>query len=238
MDAGLHIVGTPIGNLADVSARALDTLRAATAVVAEDTRVTRRLLQRHGISAPLISCHKFSEAARADEIARRAAREPIALVSDSGMPGLSDPGARIVRACRAAGVRIVVVPGPSAVTAALALSGFTADRFTFGGFLPSHGQARRRSLEVLLGRDETIVLFESPHRIRKLAEELAGLAPTRPVCLAREMTKLFEESFVALGADLPARLAAHPPRGEYTVVIAPSSGEPQPEVDRAEGGPD
>lgn len=223
MKPGLYVVGTPIGNLGDVSARAVDTLRQAALILAEDTRVTRRLLERYGGSASLMSCHKFSEASRAAAVAQRALAEVVALVTDSGMPCVSDPGSRIVRACRAAGARVVVVPGPSAVTAALALSGYNADRFSFGGFLPSHGRQRERRLADLLAREETIVLFESPHRIRRLMDEIAQAAPDRRVCLTREITKLFEETVEGSAADVRRRIWERPPRGEYTVVIAAAS---------------
>ncbi len=229
MEPGLYIVGTPIGNLADMSARAIQTLR-----VAEDTRVTRRLLERHGIHAPMISAHKFSEAARADEIVARAAREAVALVTDSGMPCVSDPGARLVAAARRAGVRLCVVPGPSAVTAALALSGYGADRFVFGGFLPSHGEARRRTLRELLAIPMTLVLYESPHRIGRLMDDLAELAADRRVCVCREMTKMFEETAEGPVAEVRERLASRPARGEFTVVVSPpprrAAASPEPET--------
>lgn len=223
MEPGLYIVGTPIGNLADISARALETLRAAALIVAEDTRVTRRLLDRQDIHVPMMSAHKFSEAARADEIIARAAREAVALVTDSGMPCVSDPGARLVAAARQAGVRLCVVPGPSAVTAALALSGYGADRFVFGGFLPSHGEARRRALRELLAIPMTLVLYESPHRIGRLMDDLAELAADRHVCVCREMTKLFEETIEGPAAEMRAHLADRAARGEFTVVVSPPS---------------
>ena len=221
MDPGLYVVGTPIGNLADLSTRAVEVLRQIRWILAEDTRVTRKLLARYGLSVPLQSCHKFSEASRIESVCRHAAIEPVALVTDSGMPAISDPGARIVRACRQAGIRIWVIPGPSALTAALAISGYPADRFTFGGFLPSHGHRRERVLEELLQRPETLVLFESPHRILRLLEELEARAPQRRVCVCRELTKMFEETIEGTVPDVRARLSSRPARGEYTVVLAP-----------------
>jgi len=218
---GLYIVGTPIGNLGDLSARAAETLRAAALIVAEDTRVTSRLLDRYAIRAPMIAAHKFSEAARADAIIARARQEPVALVTDSGMPSVADPGARLVAAARRAGVRVTVVPGPSAVTAALALSGYGADRFVFGGFLPSHGEARRRALCELLACPMTAVLYESPHRIGRLLDELAELAAERRICICREMTKLFEETAEGPAAEVRDQLRSRRPRGEFTIVIAP-----------------
>lgn len=228
MDPGLYVVGTPIGNLADISARALETLREAAIIVAEDTRVTRRLLERYGIHAHLLSAHKFSEAARAEEIIVRASRAAVALVTDSGMPCLADPGARLVAAARRAGVRLVVVPGPSAVTAALALSGYGADRFVFGGFLPSHGQVRRRVLRELLAIPMTLVLYESPHRICQLLDDLAELAPDRRLCVCREMTKLFEETIEGTIAEVRQQIANRRVRGEFTVVVQPVSCRPPP----------
>ncbi len=223
MDAGLYIVGTPIGNLGDVSARCLDVLRGASLILAEDTRITRRLLDRYEIRTPLMSCHRFSEAARAGEVAARiGGGQAVALVTDSGMPCVSDPGARIVRACRDAGARVLVVPGPSAVPSALALSGYGGGGFSFGGFLPQKSGARRRRLETLLARDEPIVLFESPFRIHRLLDELAALAPDRRACICREMTKQFEETREGPVLHLRDLLAGQKGRGEYTVVIAPA----------------
>ncbi len=223
MKPGLYVVATPIGHLSDITFRALETLRAASVVVAEDTRITRRLLQRYEITVPLLSSHKFSEASRAEDIVRRTEHEVVVLVTDSGTPGVSDPGARIVQACRRAGRWVTVLPGPSAVTAALALSGFPADRFSFAGFLPAHGARRARALDEWLARPESLVLFESPHRVRQLAEELAAAAPDRWICVAREMTKMFEETVVLKAVDWPARLneSGGRIRGEFTIVIAP-----------------
>jgi 16S rRNA (cytidine1402-2'-O)-methyltransferase len=230
MDAALYLVGTPIGNLGDVSARALDTLRGAALVLAEDTRISRRLLERYEIRTPLMSCHRFSEASRADDIvARIAGGQAIALVTDSGMPCVSDPGARIVRAVRASGARVIVIPGPSAVPSALALSGYGSGGFSFAGFLPQKSGARARRLADLFTRDEPVVLFESPFRIHRLLDELAAAAPTRRVCICREMTKQFEETVEGPALQLRDALAARKGRGEYTVVIAPAGpDEPVP----------
>lgn len=235
MDAGLYIVGTPIGNLGDVSARCLDVLRGAALILAEDTRITRRLLDRYEIRTPLMSCHRFSEASRADDVAARInGGQAVALVTDSGMPCVSDPGARIVRACRAAGARVLVVPGPSAVPSALALSGYGGGGFTFGGFLPQKTGARARRLASLLSRDEPVVLFESPFRIHRLLDELAAMAADRRVCVCREMTKQFEETVEGPVPEIHAALAARKGRGEYTVVVAPPAETPAP-VPEADG---
>lgn len=226
MEAALYIVGTPIGNLGDVSARSLDVLRGAVLVLAEDTRISRRLLDRYEIRTPLMSCHKFSEAARSAEVAARVAGgEPIALVTDSGMPCVSDPGARIVRACREAGAKVLVVPGPSAVPSALALSGYGGSAFSFGGFLPPKSGARARRLAELAARDEPVVLFESPFRIHKLLDALAAAAPERRICVCREMTKQFEETVEGPAVQVRDLLANRRGRGEYTVVLAPARDE-------------
>lgn len=232
MEPALYIVGTPIGNLGDVSARVVETLRGAALVLAEDTRITRRLFDRHDIRSPLMSCHRFSEAARADDVAARVlGGQAVAMVTDSGMPCVSDPGARIVRACRAAGARVLVVPGPSAVPSALALSGYGGVGFTFGGFLPPKSGARARRLAALLSRDEPVVLFESPFRIHRLLDELAATVPGRRVCVCREMTKQFEETVEGPVPDVRTALAARKGRGEYTVVVAPPPGAPEPALE-------
>ncbi|MCX6996569.1 MAG: 16S rRNA (cytidine(1402)-2'-O)-methyltransferase, partial [Kiritimatiellaeota bacterium] len=178
MDAGLYIVGTPIGNLADITLRALATLKTAGLIIAEDTRHTHKLLERHGINTPLISSHKFNEASRVDLILSRIrAGAAVALVSDAGMPAVSDPGARTVAAVRAAGLPVTVIPGPSAVTSAVALSGCGGAGFLFEGFLPHKSGARRRRLGELAGCPQPVVLFESPYRLLKLLAELAELMP-------------------------------------------------------------
>jgi len=233
VDPALYIVGTPIGNLGDVSARALDTLRGASLVLAEDTRISRRLLQRYEIRTPLMSCHRFSEASRADDVvARIAGGQAVALVTDSGMPCVSDPGARIVRAVRASGSRVLVIPGPSAVPSALALSGYGSGGFSFAGFLPQKSGARTRRVAELLARDEPVVLFESPFRIHRLLDELATAAPARRVCVCRELTKQFEETVEGPALQLRDTLAARKGRGEYTIVIAPADSGP-PAADAA-----
>ena len=219
---GLYVVGTPIGNLDDISPRALDTLRDADAILAEDTRHTRKLLSRYDIHTPLISCHSFNEARRSDDILRRLdAGAVLALVSDSGMPGISDPGSRVVAACRAAGHPVYVVPGPTAVTAAVSLSGFGGAGFMFDGFLPHKSGARRRRLAELLDYDVPVVLYESPHRALKLLGELQDLAPDRRLFIGRELTNRFEESLVGTPAEVASAFEGRAPKGEWVVVIAP-----------------
>ncbi|HOW98713.1 MAG TPA: 16S rRNA (cytidine(1402)-2'-O)-methyltransferase [Kiritimatiellia bacterium] len=230
MEPGLYIVGTPIGHLQDITLRALDTLRQADLVVAEDTRHTRVLLERHGIPARLFSCHRFNEASRTDAILDRIrAGGAVALVTDSGMPGVSDPGSRVVAACRAAGLPATCVPGPSAVTAAVALCGFGGAGFTFAGFLPRKSGARRRRLEELAARHEPFVLFESPFRLLRLLEELEAVAGARPVFLGRELTKQFEECRTGTPAELRAAFAGRAVKGELVLVVAPAGRHDEPD---------
>lgn len=221
MNPGLHIVGTPIGNLQDITLRALETLREATLILAEDTRHTRGLLDRHGLRTPMLSYHKFNEAARADEIlARLRAGEAIALVSDSGMPAVSDPGARLVAACRAAGLPVHAVPGPSAVTTAVALAGFQGAGFHFAGFLPHKSGARRRALEALGALEVPAVLFESPYRLLKLLGEIEAVLGARRLFVGRELTKKFEEHLVGTPAEIRAAFGTRTVKGECVVVLA------------------
>lgn len=230
MDPGLYLVGTPIGNLQDITLRARDTLRGAALILAEDTRVSRVLLDRHGIAVPLLSYHKFNEAARADDIVARIRNgAAVALVTDSGMPAVSDPGARLVAACRAAGLPITVIPGPSAVTAALALAGWESTGFVFGGFLPHKSGARRRQLAEYDQPGLPIVLFESPYRLLKLMGEVeAVLGAAREVYVGRELTKHFEESLRGPPAAIVAAFAKRTVKGELVVVIAPRARREAP----------
>lgn len=217
----LTVVATPIGNLADLSPRAADALRAADLVLAEDTRRTGRLLEHVGADTPQRSFHEHNERARLPEVlARLAAGAHLVLATDAGTPGVSDPGYRIVDACHAAGVEVTVVPGPSAVLAALVASGLPTDRFVFEGFLPRKGGARRDRLATLAGEPRTIVLFVAPHRAAADLGDLAeALGSDRPAALARELTKLHEEVVRApLGAL--ADTAAGRVRGEMTLVVA------------------
>jgi len=223
MDAGLYIVGTPIGNLGDITLRALETLKSANLIVAEDTRQTRKLLERYAIGTPLISSHKFNEASRVNLILDRIrAGAAVALVSDAGMPAVSDPGARVVAAVRAAGLPVTVLPGPSAVTSAVALSGFGGAGFLFDGFLPHKSGARRRRLTELAACPQPVVLFESPYRLLKLLAELVEIMPARRVYVGRELTKHFEESLTGTPAEIAARFQGRAVKGELVVVLAPA----------------
>src|SRR6266496_749230 len=190
----LYLVATPIGNFEDITLRALRTLKECDIIAAEDTRRTGQLLRHFGISKPLLSYFQFNEARRSEEIIERLRRgEKVALVTDAGSPGISDPGERVVKAAIAAGFRVEPVPGPSALVAALTASGLPSDEFHFIGFLPHKSGQRRKKLEALRNIDGTLVLYESPYRIEKLLGELKDLFSGRHVVLARELTKKFEE---------------------------------------------
>lgn len=219
----LVVVGTPIGNLDDLSPRAAAALRDAAAVACEDTRRTAVLLRHAGSDVPMVALHAHNEAARAAELcARMVAGERVALVSDAGMPLVSDPGARLVRAAVEAGVAVSVVPGPSAVTAALALAGLGEGAgFTFLGFLPRRPAERVALMERLAGLDEPAVGYESPQRLQASLQALAQAHPDRAVVVCRELTKRYEEVLRGTAAEVAAAVA-EPPRGEITVVIGPA----------------
>jgi 16S rRNA (cytidine1402-2'-O)-methyltransferase len=215
------LVPSPIGNLEDITLRGLRTLREADVVAAEDTRHASILLKHHGISRPLLSLHEHNEAQRAEEIAKRlAAGENIAMLTDAGTPGISDPGFRVVRECIARGLEFTVLPGATSILPALVGSGLPLHEFYFGGFLPVKSGRRKTLLEAALARSETTIFFESPHRIGKSLAVLAELAPDRSVCVARELSKKFEEYWRGTAAELSARAEKQPPRGEICLLIA------------------
>ena len=217
----LTLVPSPVGNLEDITLRALRLLREADLIAAEDTRHASILLKHHGISRPLLSLHEHNEAQRSGEIAQRlAAGENIALLTDAGMPGISDPGYRMVRACLERGLEFTVLPGPSSILPALVGSGLPLHEFYFGGFLPVKSGRRKDALEAALARAETSIFFESPHRIARSLAVLAELDPERPVCVARELSKKFEEYWRGSAAELSARAEKQPPRGEICLLIA------------------
>jgi len=223
----LHIVATPIGNLEDVTLRALRVLREADLVFAEDTRRTRKLLDRHGVAAHPISLHTHNEAARIDKaLEALEAGADVVLVSDAGTPLVSDPGGRLVAAVLAADHAVVAVPGASAVLAALSVAGLPTQPFAFLGFLPRKAGQRRSVLAAWRAREETLVLFESPKRIAATLRELAIALGDRPACVARELTKLHEEVARGTLTELAERFDG-PVKGEITIVVA---GAPEPEA--------
>ena len=225
----LAVCATPIGNLEDVPLRALAALREADVVLCEDTRHTRGLLARHGIEARTVSYHEHNEAARTEELLPRLeAGERVVLVSDAGMPGISDPGARIVRAALAAGVEVTVLPGPSAVETALVASGLVADRYEFVGFLPRGEAALAELWRSLATRAWPVVAFESPQRLPAALRSLAEASPERGVAVCRELTKRFEEVARGTAAELAERFQS-PPKGEITLVVGPGEGSPPDE---------
>lgn len=221
---GLYLVGTPIGNMEDITLRALRILGSVTHILAEDTRHTRQLLERHQLRTPMISCHKFNERARAAEIIRRIeAGESLALVTDAGMPGISDPGARTADAVRTAGLPVTVIPGPCALSAAVALCGETESRgFLFEGFLDHKTAARRRRLNEVATLAVPVVFYESTHRILKLLTEVEEeLGSGRRLFIARELTKKFEETASGTPDELRQHYATHSLKGEFVVILLP-----------------
>jgi 16S rRNA (cytidine1402-2'-O)-methyltransferase len=217
----LYVVATPIGNLADITLRALEVLKSADVIAAEDTRHSGNLLKHFEIRKPLVSYHEHNEAMRSAELAERlAAGENVALITDAGMPGLSDPGARLIRKCIERGLPYTIVPGVSAILTALVGSGLGADSFCFRGFLPVKSGQRERELLAAVDRSETTIFFESPYRILKTLAACAELMPDRRLCIARELTKKFEEFRQGTAAELRSHYEAHPAKGEITLVIS------------------
>ena len=220
----LVVCPTPIGNLEDVTLRVLSALREADVVACEDTRRTRVLLDRYGVSARMVSYHEHNESSRAAALVERMrAGETVALVSDAGMPLVSDPGFVLVRGCVAAGVAVEVLPGPSAALAALVASALPADRWRFAGFLPRKKGELRDALSEPGG---TLVAFESPRRVAATLAVLAALDPARPVAVCRELTKAHEEVVRGEAGSLAERYASEPPRGEVVLVIGPAPAQP------------
>lgn len=227
----LYVVATPLGNLGDITLRALEVLRGVDAIACEDTRHTRRLLDHFGIRAPAFALHEHNEAAAAQKlIAMLSEGKRLALVSDAGTPGISDPGARAVAAVRAAGYPVIPLPGPNAAIAALSAGGLADPYFLFVGFLPSKGTARRQQIETLKATPAALVFYEAPHRIVATVADLAELLePQRTLVIARELTKLFEQIAALPLAEAPAWLAADPnrQRGEFVLLVSapPPAGE-------------
>ena len=227
MSGRLVVCPTPIGNLEDVTLRVLAALREADVVACEDTRRTRTLLDRYGVSAHLVSYHEHNERARATElVSRMRSGAVVALVSDAGMPLVSDPGFLLVQACVAAGLAVEVLPGPSAVLAALVASALPSDRWRFAGFLPR----KRSELERAFTSPETLVAFESPRRVASSLAVLGELDPRRPVAVCRELTKIHEEVIRGTAGQLAERYASEPPRGEVVLVVGGAPGGSGPDA--------
>jgi 16S rRNA (cytidine1402-2'-O)-methyltransferase len=217
----LYVVATPIGNLGDITLRAIEVLKSVDMVAAEDTRRSGMLLKHFEIKKPFISCHEHNEATRTLQLVERLARgENIALITDAGTPGLSDPGLRLIRECIKRELPFTIVPGASAILAALIGSGFSTEKFFFGGFLPVKPGQRERELQAAAEREETAIFFESPYRLTKTLAVCIDVMPERQLCVARELTKKFEEFRRGVASELLAHYQAHPPKGEIVLVIS------------------
>lgn len=219
----LYVLATPIGNLRDVTLRALEVLRSVGLVAAEDTRTARRLLHAHGIAARCVSYQEHNRARRIPQLLDALEKEDVALLTEAGTPGISDPGSHLVAAALDAGFPVVAVPGPSAVTAALSVSGLPASRFLFLGFPPARPGPRRRFIEAFASFPYTVVLFEAPHRLRATLADLAAVLGTRRLAVCHELTKVHEEVFRGTAAEALEHFAI--PKGEFTLVIEGAGGE-------------
>ncbi len=221
----LYLVATPIGNLGDITLRALEVLKSVDLIACEDTRHSGHLLRHFEISKPLVSYHEHNEARRTAELIEGlVAGKNVAVVSDAGMPGISDPGHRLLRACIERGVPYTIIPGASSVLTALIGSGFPAEKFFFGGFLPVKSGGRERDLLAAAAREETSIFLESPHRLLKTLEVCATHFPTRPLCVARELTKQFEEFRLGPAPELLAHYGARAVKGEIVFLIRGAEG--------------
>jgi len=222
MGGTLYIVATPIGNLKDISFRAVETLKTVDLIACEDTRRTAILLKAHGVTTPTTSYHAYSGAGKAWRLVEEIrGGKRVALVSDAGLPGISDPGTPLVQAAIAEGLAVEVIPGASASLMALVLSGLPTDRFTFEGFLPVKPGPRRRRLEVLRDEGRTAIVYESPHRLLKTLADIEAVYGDIPMSCSRELTKKFEETRRGRVSDLRVHFAKTPPRGEFVLVFRP-----------------
>jgi 16S rRNA (cytidine1402-2'-O)-methyltransferase len=225
----LYIVATPIGNLGDITLRAIEVLKSVDAVAAEDTRYSGMLLKHFGIKKPLVSFHEHNEAMRtAQLIDRLAAKQNIAVITDAGMPGLSDPGARLIRECIRRDLPFTIVPGPSSILTAIVGSGFSTEKFFFGGFLPVKSGGRERELRAANEREETTIFFESPYRLIKTLTACVEITQERPLCVARELTKKFEEYRRGTARELLAHYERRSPKGEIVLVIQGAAASKPP----------
>lgn len=245
LEPGLYIVATPIGNLSDITLRAIAVLQGAALVACEDTRVTGKLLKHLGIKTRLQRLDDHAPPEVRARIIDEARQAPVALVSDAGTPLISDPGYRLVREARAAGVTVTSIPGPCAAVSALAVAGLPSDRFLFAGFLPAKDKARSETLDALAQVSATLVFYETAPRLEKTLRAIARMWPMREVAVARELTKLHEECRTGTAASLAEHYAAHPPKGEIVLLIGPPGDDeaPVPDTDAllcaalAEAGP-
>ena len=219
----LYVVATPIGNLGDITLRAIETLKSVDVVAAEDTRRSGMLLKHLGIKKPFISYHEHNEATRTAELVERLARgENVALITDAGTPALSDPGLRLIRECIKREVPFTIIPGPSSILTALLGSGFSTHKFSFRGFLPVRSGKRERELRAAAESEATVIFFESPYRLTKTLAACVDIMPDRQLCVARELTKKFEEFRSGTANELLAHYQLHPPKGEIVLVISES----------------
>lgn len=217
----LYVVATPIGNLGDITLRALDVLKSVDVVAAEDTRHSGLLLKHFEIKKPFVSYHEHNEATRTAELVERLARgENVALITDAGTPALSDPGMRLIRECIRCDLPFTVIPGPSSILIALLGSGFSTEKFSFRGFLPVKSGQRERELRIAAENNETTLFFESPYRLVKTLQACSSIMPERQLCIARELTKKFEEFRRGIPAELCAHYEAHPAKGEIVLVVS------------------
>jgi 16S rRNA (cytidine1402-2'-O)-methyltransferase len=217
----LYVVATPIGNLGDITLRALEALKGVDVVAAEDTRHSGLLLKHFGIKKPFVSYHEHNEAARTAELVERLGRgESVALITDAGTPGLSDPGVRLIRECISRELPFAIVPGPSSILTALLGSGFATARFSFRGFLPVKSGHRERELQIAAESEETTLFFESPYRLLKTLEACRTIMPDRQLCIARELTKKFEEFRRGTAAELLAHYEVHSAKGEIVLLVS------------------
>ena len=224
----LYVVATPIGNLEDISLRALRVLREVKLIAAEDTRKTRRLLAAYDIKTPMTSYYEHNKLTKLDYILEQLKKVDVALVSEAGMPGISDPGYELIAAANRQNIQVVPIPGPSAITTALAVSGLPTDRFTFIGFLPNKAAARRKALEAIINEPGTIIALEAPHRLTATLEDILNILGNRHIAICREMTKLHEE--VYRGAVSEAIKHFTNPRGEFTLVIEGKGFKEKPQM--------
>ena len=217
----LYVVATPIGNLGDITLRALEVLKEVDLVAAEDTRRSGLLLKHFGIKKPFVSYHEHNEAARTAELVERlGGGENVALITDAGTPGLSDPGLRLIRECISRPLPFTIVPGPSSLLIALLGSGFSTEKFSFRGFLPVKSGQRERELRMADEREETTLLFESPYRLVKTLQACSAIMPDRQLCVARELTKKFEEFRRGTAAELLSHYQTHPAKGEIVLLVS------------------